>query len=135
MSESDYHFRCVSSRYSSASRSREASLPGLNWFRNSPLLLGILVGGLLLAASLGALHLQQESAADERRTSLRQSVGVAALLLLADLMQAFSVANRLEILVQATGRVDGFDKLAQGLLLGQPLLSAIALAPDRKSVV
>ena len=126
---SDYHFRRVSSRYGSSQRSHSAPLPGLVWFRNSPLLLGMLAGGLLLVACLGALQLQQESAADARRDSLRQSVNVAALLLQADLMQAFSVAHSLELLVQTTGRVDGFDKLAQGLMLSQPLLSAIALAP------
>jgi sensor domain CHASE-containing protein len=129
MGQSDYHLRRVSSRYGSAQRSRGASLPPLSWFRNSPLLVGLLVAGLLLAASLGALRLQRESTEDAHRASLRQSVGVAALLLQADLLQAFSVANSLELLVQTTGHVDGFDKLAQGLMLSQPLLSAIALAP------
>ena len=129
MNDSNYHFRHVSRRDGSAQRSREASLPGLSWFRNSPLLIGLLVTGLLMAASLGSLQLNEDSNVEARRTSLRQSVGVAALLLQADLMQALSVANSLELLVQTAGRVEGFDKLAQGLMLSQPLLSAIALAP------
>jgi sensor domain CHASE-containing protein len=134
MGRSDYGYRRSSSSssnsYGSAPSSREASLPGKRWFRNSPLVFGVLVSGLLLIVSLGALHLQQKSAADARRTSLQQSVGVAALLLQADLMQAFSVADSLGLLVKTTGRVDNFDELARTLLQSQPLLSAIALAPD-----
>ena len=127
MGRSDYSYG--RSRYDSKDRSRKASVLGQKWFRNSPLLVGILVGGLLLAASLGALRLQQGVAADARRTSLQQSVGVAALLLQSDLMQAFAVANSMAMLVQTTGRVDNFDELARELIRSQPLLLAIALAP------
>lgn len=54
---------------------------------------------------------------------------IAAALVQADLTRALSVADGLELLIQTTGQVDGFDKLARDLMLRQPLVTAIALAP------
>ena len=99
------------------------------WLRDSGVLIGALVAGLLLAGSLWALRVQQDSQLGARKASLRQSVAVAASLLQSDLQQALAAADSLELLIRTTGQVDGFDRLAQDLMQRNPLLTAVALAP------
>jgi sensor domain CHASE-containing protein len=115
-------------------RRRRASAAGRKsgrsvWRCDSAWLIGGLVGALLLCASLWGLRLQQDNAAAAQHGALRQAVGMAASLLQADLAQALATVDTLELLVRSTGQVESFDRLAQDLMLRNPLISAIALAP------
>jgi len=82
-----------------------------------------------MAASLWALSLSQDDVSGVQKNRFRRSVTIAATLVQADLTRALAVADGLELLIRTTGQVDGFDKLAQDLMLRQPLVTAIALAP------
>jgi hypothetical protein len=82
-----------------------------------------------MASSLWALRLSHDDISEAQRNRFRRSVMIAAALVQADLTRALSVADGLELLIHTTGQVDGFDKLARDLMLRQPLVTAIALAP------
>ena len=83
-----------------------------------------------MASSLWALRLSQDDVSEAQKNRFRRSVAIAATLVQADLIRALAVVDGLELLIRTTGQVAGFDKLAQDLMLRQPLVTAIALAPS-----